>query len=392
MFIHSWRWFGPDDRVGLDQIIQTGATGVVSALHQIPVGDTWPLEEIRSRKNLIEQAGLNWVVVESVPVHEDIKKRSGQYLKYIESYKNTLIHLGQEGIKTVCYNFMPVLDWSRTNLALKHKDGSESSGFNYSLFAAMDLFILKRQGAEESYPEEVCREAEILYKSLGKGEREELQRTFLLGFPGSGEAFTLKEVLQRIEGYRGIGRSDYLSNLKLFLKEIVPVAESAGICLAIHPDDPPWPLLGLPRAVSTLQDAEEIIQSVNSPSNGLTFCTGSFGAAHSNDLPIMAEKLAHRVNFLHIRNVNRDSQFNFHEENLLTGDIDMHRILLTMILEDLKRADTLSDYTGIPVRPDHGARILGDYNESYYPGYTLYGRLKNLAEIRGLEMGIRASL
>jgi len=392
MFIHSWRWFGPDDRVGLDQIVQTGATGVVSALHQIPVGATWPVEEIRIRKKVIEQAGLHWGVVESVPVHEDIKKRDGQYLKYIETYKQTLVHLGKEGVKTVCYNFMPVLDWSRTNLGIKNEDGSESSGFNFIQFAAIDLFILKRPGAEESYTEEVCIEAEKLHKRHGIRELRELERTFLLGFPGSGETFSLKKVLQRIEGYRDIGRSDYLSNLKLFLKEIVPVSERAGIRLAIHPDDPPWPLLGLPRAVSTLQDAEEIIQSVNSPSNGITFCTGSFGAAHSNDLPLMAEKLAHRINFLHIRNVNRDAQFNFHEENLLTGDIDMVRILKTMILEDLRRADTLPEYTGIPVRPDHGARILGDYNESYYPGYTLYGRLKNLAEIRGLEMGIRASL
>lgn len=392
MLVHSWRWFGPDDRVGLDQIVQTGATNVVSALHQIPVGETWPLEEIRKRKNKIAKAGLSWGVVESVPVHEDIKKRSGQYLKYIESYKETLFHLGQEGINTVCYNFMPVLDWSRTKLAIKHKDGSESSGFNYIHFAALDLFILKRPGAGDSFSKEVINDAEILYKSLSSEERDELERTFLLGFPGSGEAFTLKEVLKRIEGYRGMGRSDYLGNLKLFLREIVPVAESAGIRLAIHPDDPPWPLLGLPRAVSTLQDAEEIVHSVDSPSNGLTFCTGSFGAAHSNDLPMMAEKLAHRVNFLHIRNVKRDVKLNFQEENLLSGDIDMYRILKTMILEDLRRAETLPEYEGIPVRPDHGARILGDYNESYYPGYSLYGRLKNLAEIRGLEMGIRASL
>jgi mannonate dehydratase len=356
------------------------------------VGATWPIEEIRIRKKLIEQSGLSWGVVESVPVHEDIKKRSGTYLEYIEAYQQTLVHLGQEGVKTVCYNFMPALDWSRTNLAIKNQDGSTSSGFNYIHFAAIDLFILKRPGAEESYSEEVCKEAENLRNSLTIRELEELQRTFLLGFPGSGESFSLKEVLQRIDGYRDIGRSEYLSNLKLFLKEIVPVAESAGIQLAIHPDDPPWPLLGLPRAVSTLEDAEEIIHSVDSSSNGITFCTGSFGAAHSNDLPLMAEKLAHRVNFLHIRNVNRDERLNFHEENLLTGDIDMVRILKTMILEDQRRTDEMPGYSGIPVRPDHGAQILGDYDETYYPGYTLYGRLKNLAEIRGLELGIRASL
>jgi mannonate dehydratase len=392
MFIHSWRWFGPDDTIDLDQIKQTGATSVVSALHQIPVGTAWPIDEIRIRKKIIEQAGLTWDVVESVPVHEDVKKRSGNYLKYIENYKHTLVHLGQEGVKTVCYNFMPALDWSRTNLAMKNKDGSESSGFNYIQFAAIDLFILKRPGAEESYSEEVCKEAETLHNSMNAEALEELQRTFLLGFPGSGESFSLKEVLQRIEGYRDIGKSEYLSNLKLFLKEMVPVAESLGVSLAIHPDDPPWPLLGLPRAVSTLEDVEEIIHSVDSPSNGITFCTGSFGAAHTNDLPLMAEKLAHRINFLHIRNVNRDEQFNFHEENLLTGDIDLVSILKTMVLEDQRRTANIPGYAGIPVRPDHGARILGDYHASYYPGYSLYGRLKNLAEIRGLEKGIRASL
>lgn len=372
--------------------MQTGAKSVVSALHQIPVGEVWPGKEISNRKKEIEGSGLNWGVVESVPVHEDIKKRSGHYLKFTESYKQTLLNLGREGIRTVCYNFMPALDWSRTNLAIKNKNGSSSSGFNYLHFAAIDLFILRRPGAEESYSEDICKKAEILYSGLNQEEREELEKTFLLGFPGSGEAFSLREVLKRIEGYKELGKSDFISNLIHFLKEIVPVAQSAGVSLAIHPDDPPWPLLGLPRAVSTLQDAEEILQAVDSPSNGLTFCTGSFGAAHTNDLPLMAEKLAHRINFLHIRNVKRDDQFNFLEEDLTTGDIDIVRILKTMIREDLRRTQYLSDYSGIPVRPDHGARILGDYNETYYPGYTLYGRMKNLAEIRGMEMGIRASM
>jgi mannonate dehydratase len=392
MFIHSWRWFGPDDRISLNQIIQTGANSIVTALHHIPVGEPWSSDEIRYRKKMIEQAGLNWGVVESVPVHEDIKKRSGHYLRYIEAYKQTLIRLGKENIKTVCYNFMPALDWSRTNLAIKNKDGSKRSGFSFIQFAVIDLFILKRPGAETSYPQEVLNEAEILYASLNSRELEELERTFLLGFPGSLEAFSLKEVLQRIEGYRDLSNSDYMSNLKLFLQEIVPVAESAGIALAIHPDDPPWPLLGLPRAVSKLQDAEEIIHAVDSPTNGITFCTGSFGAALTNDLPLMAEKLAHRINFLHIRNVNRDDKFNFLEENLFAGDIDLASIIKTMILEDQRRTKGIPGYTGIPIRPDHGAQILGDYEETYYPGYNLYGRLKNLAEIRGLEMGIRSIL
>lgn len=392
MFIHSWRWFGPDDPISLEQIVQTGATNIVSALHQVPVGEVWSGQEISHRKNTIERSGLSWGVVESVPVHEDIKKRSGDYVKYTKAFKQTLVNLGNAGVGCICYNFMPALDWSRTKLSRKNQDGSTSSGFSYLHFAVIDLFLLKRPGAEASYTGEICREAERLYAAMNPGERKELEETFLLGFPGSGEAFSLKEVLQRIEGYKDLSRSDYISNLVQFLGEIVPVAESAGISLAIHPDDPPWPLLGLPRAVSTLQDAEEIFQSVPSPSNGLTFCTGSFGAAHSNDLPLMAEKLAHRINFLHIRNVKRDTHFNFHEEDLTKGDIDIVRILKTMIQEDIRRADSLDGYSGIPVRPDHGARILGDFNESYYPGYTLYGRLKNLAEIRGMELGIRASL
>jgi mannonate dehydratase len=390
MFIHSWRWFGPDDSITLKEIIQTGATSVVSALHQIPVGEVWSSDDILTRRKIIEKSGLSWGVVESVPVHEDIKKRSANYLKYIEAYKQTLHHLGKAGVQTVCYNFMPVLDWSRTSLALTHGDGSISSGFNYTQFAAIDLFILKRPGAEESYSETVCREAEIFFSQLDGEGRDKLKQTFLLGFPGSGEEFSLKEVLHKIEGYGDISKADFQANLKMFLQEIVPVAESNGIRLAIHPDDPPWPLLGLPRAVSTIEDAEEIIQVVDSPSNGITFCTGSFGAAHTNDLPFMAKKLAHRINFLHIRNVSRNNQLNFHEEGLLTGDINVAPIIETMIREDLRRTEKVPDYSGMPIRPDHGAQILGDADRIYYPGYTLYGRMKNLAEIRGLETGIRS--
>ena len=392
MFIHSWRWFGPGDPVSLKEIIQTGATSIVSALHQVPVGEVWPAEDILKRKKLIEKTGLHWGVVESIPVHEDIKTRNNNYHKFIENYKKSLCNLGKAGIQTVCYNFMPALDWSRTNLAVSHPDGSASSGFDFSSFAAIDLFILKRPGADKDYPEAVCLEAEKLYSGLDSKAREKLKQTFLLGFPGSGEAFSLKEVLQRIEAYGEMSKIDFQSNLKMFLREIVPVAEENGIRLAIHPDDPPWPLLGLPRAVSTLEDAQEIIQAVDSSSNGITFCTGSFGAAHTNDLPFMAQQLAHRINFLHIRNVSRNENLDFREENLLSGDIDISAIMQTMIREDLRRSAKLHDYKGIPVRPDHGARILGDSDRNYYPGYTLYGRMKNLAEIRGLEMGIRATL
>lgn len=392
MLIHSWRWFGPNDRITLDQIVQTGAISIVTALHQIPVGETWSTEEIRKRKELIEVSGLTWGVVESVPVHEDIKKRTGRYREYIENYKQTLVNLGMENIKTVCYNFMPALDWSRTNLAERNIDGSERSAFDFIHFATIDIYLLKRPGAEDSYPEEIREQARAYYAMQKAGKLEDLKKTFLLGFPGSGESFSLEEVLLRIEEYQTIDRSTYMLNLKEFIKEIVPVAEKEGIVLAIHPDDPPWPLLGLPRVVSTIEDAEEIIQSVDSPSNGITFCTGSFGAAHTNDLSFMAEKLAHRINFLHIRNISRDNRFNFQEENVFDGDADMFSIMRTMILEDLRRTENRPCYAGIPVRPDHGARILDDLNKTSYPGYSLYGRMKNLAEIRGLELGIRNSI
>jgi len=392
MFIHSWRWFGPDDPVTLDQVVQTGAVNIVTALHQVPVGKVWHPDQIRQKKELIEASGLSWKVVESVPVHEDIKTRTGNYREYIDNFRQTLVNLGRENISTVCYNFMPALDWSRTNLAERNRDGSQRSGFEYIHFAALDIHLLKRPGAEASYPAAVREQAKSYVESQDEARMKELIDTFLLGFPGSGESFSLEEVLERIERYRNIDRKVYMTNLQQFLREIVPVAEEQGIRLAIHPDDPPWPLLGLPRVVSTLQDAEEIIRTVDSPANGITYCTGSFGAAYTNDLPFMAKQLAHRINFLHIRNVVRDEGFNFHEENLLEGDVDLAGIVETMVREDLSREKRIPGYAGIPVRPDHGAKILDDFKQSYYPGYSLYGRLKNLSEIRGLEAGIRKSL
>lgn len=392
MFIHSWRWFGPDDPVTLKQVIQTGAVNIVTALHQIPVGETWPPEKIRQRRQLIEASGLTWTVVESVPVHEDVKTRSGKYREYIDNFKQTLVNLARENIRTVCYNFMPALDWSRTNLAERNRDGSERSGFEFIHFAALDIYLLKRPGAETFYPIEVRKQAKSYFESLDQKSKKELEDTFLLGFPGSGESFSLEKVLERVARYRDIDKYKYMSNLQEFIRETIPVAEENNIYLAIHPDDPPWPLLGLPRVVSTLRDAEEIIRTVDSPANGITFCTGSFGAAFTNDLPFMAEKLAHRINFLHFRNVTRDQQNNFHEENLLEGDVDVAGIMRTMILEDIAREKRRPDYPGIPVRPDHGARILDDFQTNNYPGYSLYGRMKNLSEIRGMEAGIRSFL
>ncbi len=392
MLIPSWRWFGPDDPVALEQVVQAGATCVVSALHQVPVGECWDPKLIRERKERIMKAGLTWGVVESVPVHETIKTRSGAYRMHIENFKQTLINLGREGIHTVCYNFMPALDWSRTRLNSRQPDGSELSAFNQVHFAVVDIHLLKRPGASESYPESVVRAAHASHASMTRQENEELLRTFLLGFPGSGEAFSPKQVLERIDAYREIDKQAFQENLIHFLREVVPVAGDSGIHLAIHPDDPPWSLLGLPRVMSTVDDALHLIRSVDSRSNGLTFCTGSFGAADTNDLTHMVTLLSGRIHFLHLRNVRRDPERNFSETHLLEGDIDIPSIMQTMVQEDRKRTTEWSGYRGIPVRPDHGARILGDFAIDHYPGYSLYGRMKSLAEIRGLEAGIRKIL
>ncbi len=392
MLIPSWRWFGPGDPVTLDQVVQTGAVSVVSALHQIPVGACWEREAIRERKAVIEKAGLRWGVVESVPVHESIKTRSGDFRFHIENFKQTLKHLGEEGVHTVCYNFMPALDWSRTRLNSRQPDGSELSSFTLVHFALIDMYLLQRPGAASDYTEEVVRKAALLYDRTGRKEKEDLLKTFLLGFPGSGEAFTPREVLKRIEAYKGMDKAAFQDHLTGFLQEVVPVAGESGIFLAIHPDDPPWPLLGLPRAVSTLEDALYIVRAVDSPANGITFCSGSFGASTTNDMPAMAASLARHIHFLHLRNVKRDPGRNFSETHLLEGDVDIHSILETMVREDLRREKEVRGYTGIPVRPDHGARILGDFGLDHYPGYSLYGRMKSLAEIRGLEHAIRRNL
>lgn len=392
MLDHSWRWFGPGDRITLKEIQQTGAVSVVTALHDIPAGEPWPLQSIRDRKKIIEEAGLNWRVVESIPVHENIKIRKDNYHKLYENYAESIRNLGQEGIKTVCYNFMPVLDWSRTNLKFRFQDGSESLCFNYLHFAVIDLYILDRPGAEKSYSTGIRKQAEELYYKMDPSALMNLKETFLLGFPGSGETLSIENVLERIDKYRNIDSARYRENLFEFLRFVVPAAKKAGVRLAIHPDDPPFPLLGLPRIVSTFQDVLEIIKFIDSPYNGITLCTGSFGASIRNDLPLMAEKLAFRINFAHLRNVTRDDHNNFHEDYFLGGDIDMYQVMKAIIIEDNKRSMNEAGFTGIPVRPDHGAQILGDLNENNYPGYSLYGRMKSLAEIRGLELGIRRSL
>lgn len=393
IFEHTWRWYGPNDPISLAEIRQTGATGIVTALHHIPNGEIWSIEEIQTRKSEIEAAGLQWSVVESVPVHEEIKKQKDNFNIYIQNYKQTLRNLGQNGINAVCYNFMPVLDWSRTNLYHELEDGKKALIFKHEEFAAFDMYILKRPGAAKDYPESLMEKAKAFFENASVEKKQELSDTVLKGLPGSEESFKLNEFQQILNEYKDIDIQKLKSHLFYFLKEIVPVAEEVSVRLAIHPDDPPWPLLGLPRVVSNLKDAMEIINAIDSVANGLTLCTGSYGAGIKNDLVHMAEKLAHRINFIHLRNVFRDEEGNFMEGGHLEGDIDIFGVMKALIKETRKRTIEGRSDTQIPMRPDHGFLMLDDLKkQKSNPGYSLIGRTMGLAELRGLELGIEKSL
>ncbi len=392
-FEQTWRWFGPNDPYSLKEIKQTGATGIVTALHQVPVGEVWPIDEIAKRKKLIESEGLTWSVTESVPVHEDIKKRGGNYRRYVENYKATLRNLAGCGVDIVCYNFMPVFDWLRTDLKVEFGDGSITTRFERKILAAFDIFMLKRKGAEKDYTEEQLREGNAHYERMGGEEKEKLLRTILLGLPGSLEAYTLDAFRVALEKYDSIGDAALRGNLHEFIKEITPAAEEAGVLLGIHPDDPPFPLFGLPRVVSNKRDLEQILAAADSPSNGLTFCPGSLVASPDNDVVDMAESLAKRINFIHLRNVKRDGKGGFIEDNHLDGDVDMYGVMKPLVIEQSRRAKLGLKSARMPMRPDHGHLMIPDMNrEGIYPGYSLFGRMRGLAELRGLELGIRRSL
>ncbi|MEN8122199.1 MAG: mannonate dehydratase [Bacteroidota bacterium] len=389
----TWRWYGPKDPITLAEIRQTGATGIVTALHHIPIGEVWSVEEIKKRKNIIENAGLKWSVVESVPVHEDIKKQNDSFKHYIKNYTDTLRNLGECGIQTVCYNFMPVLDWSRTNVKHENEDGSFNSLFDPIAFAAFELFILKRPGADIHYPDEIKQKADVYYKGLELSEIEELTSTILQELPGSEDSFSLKNFQALINEYKEIDALKLKKHLYYFLEEIIPIAEKTGIRMAIHPDDPPWPVLGLPRIVSTIDDILGIIKAVNSPFNGITLCTGSLGSGHFNDLVDITKTIASRINFVHLRNVFRDDSGYFMEENHLNGDIDMYGVMKELLLEELRRKNEGRSDWQLPMRPDHGHLMLDDIQKAKtYPGYSLIGRMKGLAELRGLEIGIERSI
>jgi mannonate dehydratase len=381
----TWRWFGPNDPVSLQDVKQTGATGVVTALHHIPHGEVWEMAQIQERKDIIEKIGLRWSVVESITVHESIKTRTGAYKDYIDKYKTSIRNVAKCDIPIITYNFMPVNDWTRTSLNYPMEDGSLALYFNWIDLAVFDIHLLKRPGADTSYSEKIVLAAEQKFKTYTKLQLDAIAGVVMFGIPGEAKT-TTNMMLEKLATYKHIDHAALHDNLCHFLSEISPVAEESGIKLAIHPDDPPFPILGLPRIMSNLDDMQHIIQKVPNPANGICFCTGSLGASEKNDLPQMVKSLGNRIHFVHLRNTKRDLEGNFFEADHLGGDSDMYAVMKELLL--IQEAYQVS----LPFRPDHGHQMLDDLNKETNPGYSAIGRLRGLAELRGLELGISRSL
>ena len=386
---HTWRWYGPEDSVTLSDIVQAGATGVVTALHEIPNGAIWSRDDILERKQLIEEKNLTWSVVESLPVHEDIKRHTGNFKLYIENYRKSLENLAECEIQTVCYNFMPVLDWTRTDLAYELPDGSRALRFDQIAFAAFDVHILRRKDAERDYSEEELKASQDYFLKMSDEEKDLLTSNILAGLPGSEEGYSLDSFRDQLLSYAEMDKETLRGNLSLFLNEIVPTCEQYGVRLAIHPDDPPRPIFGLPRIVSTKNDIEWLTKEVDSISNGITMCTGSYGVRADNDLADIVRKFGSRVHFTHLRSTQREENpKTFHEASHLAGDVDMYDVVSEILREEQRREKEGKAFL-IPMRPDHGHQILDDLKKKVNPGYSAIGRLKGLAEIRGMEMALK---
>jgi mannonate dehydratase len=388
----TWRWFGPNDPVPLDHIKQAGATGIVTALHQFYRGEVWPLDEVQKRRDEVVAAGFDWSVVESIPIHNSIKLRSGRYERFVSAWKDSLAAVAKAGVPVVCYNFMPVVDWTRTDLRWRLPSTGYALRFDAVDFAAYDLFILQRGNAGAEYSDERIRAAQARFNSMSEDRKSDLESTIIAGLPGAEASYNRETIRNLIAEYQGMTGADLRSNLIAFLREVVPVAQEAGVRLAIHPDDPPWPLFGLPRVVSTAEDVRGIFSAYDTPANGLTFCVGSFGARADNDLLAMAREFSGRIHFAHLRQVTREADGSFHEAEHLAGSSDMVGVIRILLEEEARRRQAGRADHEIPMRPDHGHLLADDIGKKVNPGYSLVGRLKGLAELRGVMQGLKRAI